>query len=345
MTHEDLAASGSTAEGSASRGERSWPAPLKRALRRPRPAIHAHNSVGLGLATATAAAFWTICSLRLHRSFHSNGWDLGLIDQVLWNSARGHLFEYSFRDISYLGDHFQPFLLVFIPLKWLAPGPEPLLIVQALGLAIAAIPLHAAVRRIAGSLPASGLTCAYLLSLAAARTVSFDFHIDAFAPLFGFTAFWAIWSGRGPAFCAATVSILTLKEDGALLVLSLCWVAWFAFGWRKLPVLVGAATILYGAIVTVTVMPHFRGPGLNPLRERYSYLGDSPIGILFGMLAHPSLVLEHLARPEAALAVGLLLASVMALPLLVPRLLPPLIVATLLPLLFQEPQQATLEYH
>src|SRR5688572_2204429 len=43
------------------------------------------------------AAYWSICSLLIHRSFHSNGWDLGLIHQVVWNSANGRLFHYSFR--------------------------------------------------------------------------------------------------------------------------------------------------------------------------------------------------------------------------------------------------------
>ena len=90
------------------------------------------------MLVSLVAGYWATCSLLIHRSFHSNGWDLGLIDQVLWNSAHGRLFEDSFRAISYAGDHWQPFLLVLVPLKWLHSGPEGLMVTQVVVLAAAA---------------------------------------------------------------------------------------------------------------------------------------------------------------------------------------------------------------
>jgi len=56
-------------------------------------------------------------------------------------------------------------------------------------------------------------------------------------------------------------------------------------------------------------------------------------------------VLPQLARVEAIEAVTIILASVALLPLLVPRLLPPLAVVTLLPLLSKESAQGSLDLH
>jgi uncharacterized membrane protein len=303
------------------------------------------EAIAVFLLAGLVAVYWAICSVLIHRAFHSNGWDLGIFDQVLWNSAHGRLFEYSFRNISYAGDHWQPFLLVLVPLEWLHGGPEGLLVVQAVVLAAAAIPLYAAVRVAgAGCRGAGALAGAYLLGLGAARAVSFDFHIEAFAPLFAFTALWGLARRQRVIFVVAGLLILTLKEDGALLTLALCWIAWFAFRERaSAPVAVAA--MIYGLVATSVIIPHFRGADLNPFAERYGYLGDSPTEVLRSVVAHPNLVLPQLARPEAIQAVAIVLASSALLPLLVPRLLPPLAVVTLLPLLSKEPAQGSLDLH
>jgi len=300
------------------------------------------EAIVVGVIISLVAGYWGICSVLIHRSFHSNGWDLGLIDQVLWNSAHGRLFEYSFRDISFAGDHWQLFLLVLVPLKWLDSGPELLLVVQAIVLATAAIPLYAAART-AGCRGAGALAGAYLLGLGAARAVSFDFHIEAFAPLLAFTALWGLAQRRRVVFIAAALLILTLKEDGALLALALCWIAWFAFGERKPAAAVAVAATVYGLLATAVIIPHFRGADLNPFAERYGYLGDSPAEALWGIVRHLDLVMRQLARSEVIQAIAIVLASSALLPLLVPRLLPPLAVVTLLPLLSKDPAQGSLE--
>src|SRR3990172_8383136 len=299
------------------------------------------ESIVVAVVASFVAGYWAVSSILIHRSFHSNGWDLGLINQVLWNSAHGRLFQYSFRNISYAGDHWQPFLLVLVPLKWVQSGPEPLLVVQAVVLAAAAIPLYAAVRT-AGCWAAGALAGAYLLGLGAGRAVSFDFHTEAFAPLFAFTALWGLARRQSVVFVASGLLILTLREDGALLTLALCWIAWFAFRERASAPLAVAATV-YGLLATAVIIPHFRGAALNPFAERHGYLGDSPTEVLWSIVVRPDLVMPQLARPEAIQAVGIVLASAALLPLLVPRLLPALAVVTLLPLLSKEPAQGSLE--
>src|SRR6266571_5602718 len=118
-----------------------------------------------------AGVYYSICGLLIHYSFHSYGWDLGLFDQVLWNTSHGRDFQYSFRDISYLGDHYQPVLWLLSPLPRLHLGPAPLLVAQGAAFGLAALPLYAATRRMAGETAAALLAGAYLVSTFIARAV------------------------------------------------------------------------------------------------------------------------------------------------------------------------------
>lgn len=301
--------------------------------------------MALSAVVGLAGGYWTACSLLIHRSFHSNGWDLGLINQTLWNSAHGRLFEYSFRDISYAGDHWQPFLLVLVPLKWLHAGPEALLIVQAVALAVAVLPLYVAVRSMDCRTGAGALTGAYLFGLGVARAVSFDYHVETFAPIFAFAALSGLARKNDAFFATAALLVLTLKEDGMLLTLALCWIAWFAFERRQIATAVACAAVVYGLVATAVIIPHYRGSDLNPFAERYGYLGDSPVEVLWHMAARPDLVMAQLSRTEALEAGAIVLASAALLPLLAPRLLPPLAVVTLLPVLSKDPAQSALDLH
>src|SRR2546428_6248252 len=167
----------------------------------------------VGAATVVAAIYFSVCGLLIHASFHSYGWDLGLFDQVLWNTSHGRDFQYSFRDISYLGDHYQPVLWLLSPLPRLHLGPAPLLVAQGAAFGLAALPLYAATRRMAGETAAALLAGAYLLSIFIARAVAYDFHPEAFAPFLAFTALWGMASGRPAVLVLAALALLSLKED------------------------------------------------------------------------------------------------------------------------------------
>jgi uncharacterized membrane protein len=299
----------------------------------------------LAIVAAVATIYWAACSLLIHRSFHSNGWDLGLAHQVLWNSSYGRVFEYSFRDISYAGDHWQPFLLVLVPVEAVFHDAEVLLIVQAMALAVAIVPLYASARCLGLTTLVSGaFVAAYVLSLGVVQAVSFDFHIEVFAPLFAFTAIWALGAEKRWLFVVTLALILTLKEDGALLTIALSWVGWFAFRQRAALPMAGIA-IVYMLFATSVIIPQFRGNDLNPFRERFGYLGDSPAGVAWGALTHPGLVVEQLIRSEVLEAMAIVLAAAAFLPLRTPRLLPALALVTLLPLLSKEPGQGALLLH
>ena len=63
--------------------------------------------------------------------------------QTVWNTAHGHFLQMTSGDgvqISRLAAHFDPILAAFAPLWWIWPSPEMLLTVQAVVVALGALP-------------------------------------------------------------------------------------------------------------------------------------------------------------------------------------------------------------
>lgn len=303
-----------------------------------------HTVIAIGVAVA-AGAYWSFCGLLLHWSFHSNGWDLGIFSQVVWNTAHGHWFDYTFRNMSYLGDHWQPVLLVLAPLAWLPGGAAPLLVFQGAVLGAAVVPLEGAARRLAGGPAAVAVVVAYVFGLGVARAVDYDFHLESVFPLCASTALWGLAKGSRAAFWVGTLALLPLKEDAALVSLALCWIAWLAFGRQRDAAWIGAIALSYAVVVSLLLMPYYRGSESNPLSERYGYLGNSAPAVVLGIFEHAGRVIDQLAGRDTFEAVVVLLLSAALLPLTAPRLWPPLAVVTLLPLLSKQVPQARLELH
>src|SRR4029077_20029442 len=75
--------------------------------------------LALGLAAAYLILYSALAVLR-HESYHSFRFDLGLFDQLFWNTTQGRPFESTMSQAlpvphSLLGDHFSPLLLVLVP--------------------------------------------------------------------------------------------------------------------------------------------------------------------------------------------------------------------------------------
>src|SRR5207253_752685 len=108
--------------------------------------VRREGGVALGLAAAYFIVYSTLSVLR-HESYHSFGFDLGLFDQVFWNTTQGRLLESTMSQAipvphSLLGDHFSPVFLLFVPLYLVFPHPETLLVIQTLALALGAWPVY-----------------------------------------------------------------------------------------------------------------------------------------------------------------------------------------------------------
>ncbi|TMB60347.1 MAG: DUF2079 domain-containing protein [Chloroflexi bacterium] len=82
---------------------------------------------------------YSVLSVLRHVTYHSFGPDLGIFDQVFWNTTQGRLFESTMSLVqpqphSYLADHFSPIYLLLVPFYALIPRPQTLLVICLLSL-------------------------------------------------------------------------------------------------------------------------------------------------------------------------------------------------------------------
>lgn len=249
-------------------------------------------ALAIVLALAWAAAF-AVLAIRKHHSFHSNAYDLGLQQHVVWNTAHGRWFEYTYMVafnpdlVNHLGDHVNLILLPIAALYSLHDGPETLLVVQALAVASGMVPLFlVARRRIGRDGPALVLASLYLLHPALQAALLFDFHpIVLAAPLFLWSYYFATVRRDG-WLVSATILLLATQENAALVV-ALLGVLVAIEGRRRAGAALLAAGVAWFVTCYFAILPALNpGVGSNAF-ARYRHLGASWSEVMVRVLMHP----------------------------------------------------------
>ena len=160
-------------------------------------------------------------TLLRHWSFYSTYFDLGCFEQGLWTTLHGLFFWNSPHDASQFGVHNSPILFIMLPIYYLFPYAETLILFQTVLLAIAAIPLYYIGKHYLKAW--GGLTFAliYLLYPALHGMNLFDFHEMAFIPLILFSALYFLITNRLYYFVILSIVALLIKEDVSLLLIML----------------------------------------------------------------------------------------------------------------------------
>ena len=118
-----------------------------------------------GLALLFIITFTWLAMLR-HYSFNSSGFDLGIYDQVTWNTLHGRFFFYTTtgRPALHFSNHVSPNILLLAPFYLIYSGPETLLFLQTAAIALGGLPLFWLAReRLGSGLAGLTLLAAYLL--------------------------------------------------------------------------------------------------------------------------------------------------------------------------------------
>lgn len=299
------------------------------------------GAVPWAIGVAAAAGLFAVAAIRW-ASFHSSAYDLAFFDQVVWNGAAGHGLRSTFVPYSFLGQHFEPALLLFEPLYRLHATPLWLLGAQSLALGLAAVPLWALALELLGSRRAALVTAlAYLLQVGVARAAGFDFHTESLAVPFVLLALLGAARGDTLLLLAAGAVPLLCKEDGALVAIGAGLLALILFR-RRAGLLLAATSLAYGAVVTLVVMPRLRGGAPGDLIDRYRYLGATPGAVVRMLITSPQSWIGHLVSAPAGPALLLALAAVGLLPLLRPAALAACLPPLLLALVSADPFQAGL---
>jgi uncharacterized membrane protein len=296
---------------------------------------------------AYAAGFSALSSLR-HDSFETGRFDLGNMIQAVWSTAHGHPLRVTNlrgEQVSRLAAHFDPLLAAFAPLWWVWPSPHMLLTVQAVLVALGALPVFWLGRKHLGSEHAgAGFALAYLLLPATQWLTLNEFHPVALACPFLLFAFWYLDEERLLPFgIFAGLAALT-KEEIPLVVAGLG--IWFALARRGR--VAGGVIALLGvgaAFVAVdVVVPHFHGAASH-FYGRYQDVGGSPRGIVRTAFTDPWRLLSKAFGHRGAHYLLQLALPLALLPLLAPVLLIAALPELALNLLSSANTQTSIHYH
>ena len=285
---------------------------------------------------AYAAGFAALSALR-HEAFITGRFDLGNMVQAVWSTVHGdplRMTSLHGDQISRLAAHVDPILVLFAPLWWIWPSPHMLLVVQAVVIALGAVPVFLLARKhLASPRAALGFALAYLLYPATGWLTLNEFHPVALATPLLLFAFWYLDEERLLPFAVFALAASACKEDIALVVAG--FGIWYAVAHRSW--VAGAAIALAGgawaAIAIGVVIPHYNAGAESDFYGRYSEVGGSARGILETAFTHPLRIAEaafsgrdlhyllDLVAPLAALCLLAPLVLVAALPELAINLL------------------------
>ncbi len=228
--------------------------------------------------------------------FGYNGLDLAIYNQVLFNSAHGRLFEFTFHQQSYLGDHLELLLIALVPVYYFFQHPVTLLVLQTLILALAAWPLYLIAKTKLQGLWPLLIVLLWLANPFVQNINLFEFH---FLPFAIFTLLWTFYFYQHnrfrPFLLMAFISLL-IREDVSLVVFmfgplalidkkSLKWIIW--------PMLLAGAWFW----LAVKIIAHFSSESAFKFLIYYGWLGENFSQMIVNFFTKPWLALPHLARP------------------------------------------------
>jgi uncharacterized membrane protein len=243
---------------------------------------------------AHTLGFGALSVLR-YRSFNTGRFDLGNMTQAVWATAHGHplaVTNLQGEQVSRLGSHVDPILVLFAPLWWLWPSPSMLLAAQAVAVALGALPVFWLARKHLGSERAAlGFALAYLLYPAADWLTLSDFHPVALACPLLLYAFWYLDEDRLVPFAVFAALGAVTKEEIPLVIAGMG--IWYALSRRRLRegTAIAAVGICLTAVSVGVVMPHFNAGASSGFYGRYGALGGSPGEIVETVFTHPGRLL------------------------------------------------------
>jgi uncharacterized membrane protein len=324
----------------------------------------------LGLGVALYVAVFTAAAWYKYASY-GMGFDLGVHEQVLWNTSHGRVAASSpsVGTQSYFGIDIIVTELLLTPLYALFPSVHVLLVAQTAALAMGALPVYRMARDQIGS-PLTGLALAacFLLYAPVQWMNLYEFQIRAFATTFLLLAIEALTRRRAAPFLAWSLLALGCRSDVGL-VLAGVGVAHLLGAWpdrstgrsalvaRRSPLVFGLLPIALGlvwvALCTLALIPAFRSDGRFLyggvlLGEVSARCGPVPGA---GLLNLPC-VAQYVFAPgdgrgaQRLLYLAQMLLPLALLPLLAPRALIPALPIVAINLLSNTPNiHASTHYH
>ncbi len=261
-------------------------------------------------------------------TFKATAFDLGNMDQVLWNTIHGRLFQFTNQAIDWYGPptrlalHFEPIILPLSLLYAFGADPRILLVFQTIVLALGAVPVFLLTRKYLPEWPllAAFMVLAYLLAPALLGENIFDFHPISLATPLLLYAMLALTYKRYGWFLVACVLAAACKEDVPLDIAMLGILVIWQYKSPRLGITLIIGGLVWSFLAFFVIIPHFfPGAQHNNFIYRYETLGGSPGELILNLLFHPWLLLTTFVTADRVFYLASLLRSTGFLALLAPE--------------------------
>ena len=248
-------------------------------------------AIAIALVYAVVMLYITIHLL--HDSYNSTGFDLGIFTQDLKYTLHGQIL-YSTAGGYQLAHHFSPVLFILVPIYWLFPHAQTLLVVQGLLLAFSGYLIYVLAREYKyghhASLVLEGL---FFINPLVWGVALFDFHEIAFAIPALLVMFIGLKRKNWVFFAFGLLFALASKED-VILTLGVFGLVLMIFDyWQHKKVENTSIIIFFSAILTYgisVIISRLASGGesariLTYFTNRYNYIG-LPLSTAFPLAVH-----------------------------------------------------------
>jgi uncharacterized membrane protein len=243
--------------------------------------------VGLAAVMGMSLGLWTVWATMRHNAFGTFGFDFGIFDQGVWLLSRFHSPFVTIMGVHLFGDHTSFILLPLVPVYWLFPSAEVLVVAQAAAVSLAGLPLFLLAReRLRSEWLAFGVAVAFLANPALHWAGWEQFHPDIFEVPLALFALYFMTRRRWLPYFVFVVLLLAVKEDVALMTVMLgVYVA--VKHDRRVGIVTMLLSVTWFALAVWVVLPGFNGEGtLDAWRVPYGGMG----GLLKATLTRPWVV-------------------------------------------------------
>jgi uncharacterized membrane protein len=237
-------------------------------------------------------------SLSYHWGYISSIIDLGTFDQAVWGTLHGdfflntHIFNVL---INYLGFHFRPILLIFLPFYAILPKAEWMILSQSLALSLTAWPIFLLAKHVSKSeTVAFCWALVYMVNPFVISTPPWVFRPESLAVPFIAISLLSIEKSNFRLLLLSCFVIVLCKEHFGIMIIG------FGFLWGlrnrrwKQAILIVSFGAIYSILVLGIIMPALSPTGEHVMLSqglgqvsRYSWLGGSMKEVFQALLFHP----------------------------------------------------------
>ncbi|HLG63152.1 MAG TPA: DUF2079 domain-containing protein [Ktedonosporobacter sp.] len=232
-------------------------------------------------------------------TFKATAFDLGNMDQVLWNTIHGRPFQFTNQGADWFGPptrlaiHFEPIIFPLSLLYIFGADPRILLVFQTLALVSGSLPVFLLTRKYLPAWPLLSpmMALVYLLMPALLSLNIFDFHPVSLATPLLLYAVLALTYGRYVWFLIACVLAASCKEDIPLSIAMFGILVIWMYKLPRLGTVLIVGGLIWSLLAFLVIIPHFYpGAQHNNYWYRYEALGSSPGAAIINLLLHPWLL-------------------------------------------------------